>query len=81
MTTQHKQIKSNDDFKAVAVDIVNNLESWRVDSQKKTELALSKIVANMNKKDEERRIAVELGVARDLDNSHYGYGNKRIQGD
>lgn len=78
---QRKQIKSGSDTMAVAVDIANNMEAWRVDSQAKTEATLSRIVSNINKKDAERIARMADKRTIEIDNTQFGYGNKKFQGD
>jgi hypothetical protein len=75
-------IQSGADTKAIAQDIVNNIESWRVDSQAKTNLAFDKVMSNMRKKDAERaRIRAEsVNLATENDRG-YGLGHGRITGD
>ena len=76
-TDENGLILPNADFKQVANDIVNNMESWRVDSQAKTEATLTKLVANMNKKANERATA----NGSNNDSSNRGYGQGRKMGD
>jgi hypothetical protein len=81
-TNSNGLIQSGADTKAIAQDIVNNIESWRVDSQAKTNLAFDKVMGNMRKKDAERaRIRAEsVAVASDNDRG-YGLGHGRTTGD
>ena len=79
---QHKIIPSNANFKDVAQDIVNNMEAWRVDSQAKTEVALTKMIANRNKKASERAKYLASRTGEMIENNRgYGLGHGRQTGD
>ena len=74
---QNELIPAKADFKQVASDIVNNMEAWRTDSQAKTEATFTRLVANMNKKADERANS----DSSNSNSSSRGYGQGRRMGD
>jgi len=74
---QSELIPAKADFKQVANDIVNNMEAWRTDSQAKTEATFTRLVANMNKKADERANS----DGSNSNSSSRGYGQGRRMGD
>lgn len=82
--SQFKGISNYDNFEDVAKDIVDNMEQWRVDSQKKTDVAVDKMIANINKKRAEAIKARNSGLSRKSDEQRalgYNLGHGRLTGD
>lgn len=71
---------SKEQQKALAEDIVNNLEKYNVDAQEKTERTVRKMLANIRAKEEARKRVTqpsEYDIAKAM-----GYGDsKRRTGD
>ena len=82
--TKSGLIPASADFKSVAESIVSNIESWRVDSQAKTDATVARMVANINAKEKERLdYSAQQKESAKLDCTNYGYGrnNGRNTGD
>jgi hypothetical protein len=80
ITNERDLIPANADFKAVAKDIVNNIESWRADSQAKTDLAFAKIMSNTRANDAERAKSLAERSNKTIEGNR-GYGEGRRMGD